>query len=224
VVDLAVRARAGYELFSGLGVLGGWSAAEVLGVVRPRGPSGGDRGALPVPPAPGPVVRNDTLLPGDATLVGGLRVTTALRTAFDLGRRPPLVEAVVAVDALSRVFGFAPREVVPVGYDHLGARGCRQLPAVVALADPRAESPMETRIRLALHADGLVPPVLQHPVRPYVLDLAYRASGSGSSTTAATTSSRSGRPTSDDRRETHTTALARALGGVSWRSSPLLGE
>lgn len=63
-------------------------------------------------------------------------------------RRSALVEAVVAVDALARVTGLEPREL-PVLRDHnLGARGSRQVPRVVALSDPRAESPMETRLRL----------------------------------------------------------------------------
>ena len=55
----------------------------------------------------------------------------------------------------------------------LGGRGTAQLPEVVALSNASAESPMETRIRLALHFAGLPPPVLQHPVGPYRLDMAY---------------------------------------------------
>jgi hypothetical protein len=105
---------------------------------------------------------------------GTVRATCPRRAAFDLGRRPPIVEAVVAVDALSRVGEFAPRELVRFGYDHLGAPGSRLL-ARVALATPLSGSPMETRIRLALHHGGLPPPVLQHPVGPYALDLSYPA-------------------------------------------------
>jgi very-short-patch-repair endonuclease len=45
----------------------------------------------------------------------------------------------------------------------------------VALADRRSDSPMETRIRLALRFGGLPLPELQHPVGPYALDLAYPA-------------------------------------------------
>jgi very-short-patch-repair endonuclease len=55
----------------------------------------------------------------------------------------------------------------------LGGRGSAQLPEVVALANALAESPMETRIRLALHFAGLPQPVLQHPEGPYRLDMAY---------------------------------------------------
>jgi hypothetical protein len=62
---------------------------------------------------------------------------------------------------------------------HLGSRDSRRLPEVVALADPLAESPMETRTRLALVLHGLPPPVSQLPVRGaghcHYLDLGYPA-------------------------------------------------
>lgn len=53
--------------------------------------------------------------------------------------------------------------------------GSAQLPEVVELSDRRADSPMETRIRLALRSAGLPLPHLQHAVGPYLLDLAYPA-------------------------------------------------
>lgn len=59
------------------------------------------------------------------------------------------------------------------GYRRLGARETERLPQVVALSNRLAASPMETRIRFAMHHAGLPPPVLQHPVGPYFLDLAY---------------------------------------------------
>ncbi|HKR51238.1 MAG TPA: hypothetical protein VJT72_16960 [Pseudonocardiaceae bacterium] len=39
---------------------------------------------------------------------GSVGITTALRTAWDLSRWLPMVEAVVALDALARVGRFAP--------------------------------------------------------------------------------------------------------------------
>lgn len=174
-VDLALLARAAFLLVEERGVIGGHAAAELLGascgpldapvevVVPGRGPHH----------RPGLVVRQDRLSLDEITRVDGIAVTTALWTAFDLGRRPPLVEAVVAVDALAHKHGFDPQEIVRVGYRHPNSRGAAQLPAVVKLANPLAESPMETRIRLALIRGGLPCPVLQHPVGPYWLDLAY---------------------------------------------------
>ncbi|MEQ3548940.1 hypothetical protein WIS52_00540 [Pseudonocardia nematodicida] len=43
-----------------------------------------------------------------------------------------------------------------------GARGAQTLCRVVALADPRAESPQETRLRLLLVLDGLPAPHVQY--------------------------------------------------------------
>lgn len=104
---------------------------------------------------------------------GALLVTSPERTAYDLARRTPVVEAVVAVDALAHEHGFDPAAVLAIAREHLGARGSAQLAEVVRLADARADSPMETRIRLALLGGGLPVPVLQLPVGPYLLDMAY---------------------------------------------------
>lgn len=100
-------------------------------------------------------------------------MTTPLRTAYDLARRRSLLDAVIALDALTHRFEFPAHDVVRMGYRHLGARGSARLPQVVALSSPLAESPMETRIRFAMHLAGLPAPTLQHPVGPYALDLPY---------------------------------------------------
>jgi very-short-patch-repair endonuclease len=174
-VTLEVRSRAAHLLLDGRGALGGFSAAELLDascgprdapaeVVVPRGH---------VSPRPGLHVRNDQLAPDEVTEVDGCTVTSAPRTAYDLARRLPLVEAVVAVDALAYAWEIVPADVLVLARRHLGSRGSRQLTDVLALSNGLAESPMETRIRLALHFAGLPPPALQHPVGPYRLDMAY---------------------------------------------------
>lgn len=158
------------------GVPAGWSAAELLGASC--GPEVFPAEVV-VPSRrraqPGLALRHDRLPPHETTEVAGPAVTDHRRTAFDLGRRPPLVAAVVAVDQLSRTGEFDPRELVGYSYDRLGAPGSRLLLRAVRLADARSGSPMETRVRLTLHDAGLPPPVLQHPVGPYALDLAYPA-------------------------------------------------
>jgi hypothetical protein len=204
-VDLALRSQAAHLLVVGRGVLAGYSAAEVLG--SSCGPE--DAPAEVALPAgcllrqPGLRVHRGLLLPDEVTAVGGLGVTTRLRTAYDLARRAPsLVEAVVAVDALavpepprsatprpdpwmeqdpglrSPPGGpFLAADVLRLRNRHLGARDSRRLPEVVSLADPLAESPMETRTRLALVLHGLPPPVSQFEVRAaghsHFLDLGY---------------------------------------------------
>lgn len=170
--------------------LAGWAAAEVhdarcapQGVPVEVAVPGGNRRL------DGVLVHRGLLAPDE--LVAGVRIpapggrrprfvpgrtvtaTTPLRTAFDLARRVPRTEAVIALDALARVGGFAPAAVLDLAGRCPGARGIRRLPGLVALSDPLAGSPMETRVRLALHDGGLPPPTLQHPVGPYRIDLSF---------------------------------------------------
>jgi len=172
------------------GLLAGWSAAEMLGAAC--APDGVSAEVL-VPgrtrrTQDGLVVHRGRVRPDET--VAGVRIpdparrgrfvpgrtvitTSPLRTAFDLVRREDRIEAVIALDALSRVGRFEPRRVLDLVAQHPRARGSSRLPAIVRLSSPLAESPMETRVRLALHDGGLPPPVLQHPVGPYRIDLAY---------------------------------------------------
>lgn len=178
---LELRSRAAYRLVEGRGVLSGWSAAEVLGASC--GPW--DAPAEVTVPGrdqrthPGLRVRRDLLHPGEVTCVGDLRTTTPLRTAFDLGRRGDLVEAVVGVDALAHRFRFNPDLLLNFAVRYPRARGVRNLAEVLTHADRRAMSPMETRLRMLLVLAGLPRPVAQHavqdpPARTAVwLDLAY---------------------------------------------------
>lgn len=176
-ITLAIRARGAHLLIDGRGALGGWSAAELLDascgppdppaeVVVPRGHARSRAGL---------VVRYDTPLPGEVCEHAGVRVTTARRTAFDLARRLPRRDAVIAVDALARVGRFTPGELADLAARHPRARNLDLLPEIVRLARATSGSPQETRIRLAIVNGGLPEPVLQHPVGPYALDLAYPA-------------------------------------------------
>jgi hypothetical protein len=179
--DLALRSRAAYLLVEGRGVLAGYSAAEVMGAscAPPDAPAtvlmltGRQRR-----PSPGLVVRRDLLYPGEITRIGVSLLTAPVRTAFDLARwAPNLTEKVVAVDTLAHQCGFRPQAVQTLRSDHLGARGSRDLLRVLQLVDARSESPMESRIRLALVLGNLPAPAVQHPVtghgRSFRLDLAY---------------------------------------------------
>jgi len=178
-LDLTVRSRAAYRYVADRGgVLAGYSAAQLLGAGC----------ALRWVPAEVLVARDVRRRPDllvrrgsagtDVREVAGCRVTSPMRTAWDLARRLPLVEAVVAVDALARDGCFAPGELLTY---RRGARGCRLLDRVVALADPRAESVMESQLRLNLVLAGLPAPEVQYRVVDgygFViarLDLAYPA-------------------------------------------------
>jgi very-short-patch-repair endonuclease len=165
-LDLATRSRAAYLLVQDRGgVLAGYSAAVALGADC----------APPDAPAEVLVATNTRAHPGlricrgtatgpDVVTVHGMRVTAPLRTAWDLARRLPLVEAVVAVDALAHTGSFAPADLLARRAGAPGARGSRRLAEVVALAEPRAQSPAETRLRLGLLRAGLPPPAVQYRV------------------------------------------------------------
>lgn len=100
----------------------------------------------------------------DVVGFGGVSVTTPVRTAFDLGRRPPRVDAVVAVDALphSRLVRLAVLEAY--AREHTRWPGGPLLREVCALAEPLTESRMETRLRLVIVDGGLPRPVAQHDI------------------------------------------------------------
>lgn len=108
-------------------------------------------------------MHRDRLPDTDVWTAQGCRVTHPLRTAWDLARRLELTEAVVAVDALARRGRFDPSLLLANCTNRPGRRGSRRLGEIVSLADPRAESPMETRLRLRLLLlrYGLPPPAVQ---------------------------------------------------------------
>jgi hypothetical protein len=132
-----------------------------------------------ITPRPGLVVVRSALPPGDVTRWAGIPVTTPGRTAFDLTRRLPLVDGVVAADAMLAARMITKRDVARFAAERPGWPGLPRLRRVLALADQGAESPMETRLRLLLIAGGLPRPTTQYEVRDtdgvFVarLDLAY---------------------------------------------------
>jgi very-short-patch-repair endonuclease len=100
-------------------------------------------------------------------------VTSAARTAFDLGRVTPVVHAIVGVDAVRHVCELDLDDIRAIALWHPAARGARQLPEVLRRSTHLAQSPMESRIRVAIEDAGLPVPVLQHRVGPYFLDMSY---------------------------------------------------
>lgn len=106
---------------------------------------------------PGIVLHNETLHADELLDLRGLPVTTAARTAFDLGRRTGSTLAVIRLDALMRATGVGAEDIASLITRHRGVRGLVQLRKVIALADKGAESPQETRTRLVLTKAGLRP-------------------------------------------------------------------
>jgi very-short-patch-repair endonuclease len=146
--------------------------ASPLDVSVPRGVSFG--------PVAGLRVHQAVLPDEDVRTVRGLRCTVALRTALDIARWEPAIEAVCALDVL------AGRHLVPAASVVTAAEalpvgpGSRRALVAARLVDGRSGSPQESRLRVVLGRAGL-PAVPQFTVRAadgtFVarVDLAYPA-------------------------------------------------
>jgi hypothetical protein len=126
------------------------SPDEPVEVTAPRGVTLTDRGGLLRPLQAAFGIR-------DVVEVGGLAVSSPMRTAFDLARRPDLTEGVVAVDAMTRAGLVVPGDLLRYAAAHRGWRGVRRVPRVVEFSDAGAESPMESRLRMLVVARAGLP-------------------------------------------------------------------
>lgn len=89
--------------------------------------------------------------------VNGIRVTSPIRTALDLGRLRTRDQAMVCMDALARTGSFTQEELLRQLPRFRGMRGVVQLRELALLLDPRAASPPESIIRLRCLDFGLPP-------------------------------------------------------------------
>ncbi|MGJ6126259.1 hypothetical protein QN239_27145 [Mycolicibacterium sp. Y3] len=116
-------------------------------------------------PQPGLVVRREALGEGEIITVRGLRVTSPVRTAFDLGRHLTRDMAVPRLDALMNAKPFAVEDVELLAKVHPGRRWLTRLNSALPLVDGGAESPKETWLRLLFADAGLPTPTTQFVVR-----------------------------------------------------------
>jgi len=123
-----------------------------------------DRG-VPVRARAGVRLRRATLAESEVIVRNGFRTTSALRTVRDLGSGRETVESVVAVETAVRAGIVKLQDLTQHVATHPGEKGIRRLRRATALADPRSESPMETRLRLELIKAGLPPPEVQTELR-----------------------------------------------------------
>ncbi|MEU5939133.1 type IV toxin-antitoxin system AbiEi family antitoxin domain-containing protein [Micromonospora sp. NPDC047548] len=117
------------------------------------------------PADPDLVVHQISVAPADVAEVGGLPVTTPVRTLADVLLRVDRYPAVCALDsALNRqLVTVADLSMIPALL--AGRRGAVAARAHLAEADGRAQSPLETRARLRCVDGGVPPDVLQLEVR-----------------------------------------------------------
>lgn len=119
------------------------------------------------------------LLPRDVETVGGVKVTTPVRTALDLGCGLRRRDALAALDSYMRLRGVERRQLYVELPRYFRRRGVVQLRRLLPLADPRSESPGESWTRMEIVDAGLPVPELQWWVydtngRPlWRLDMAY---------------------------------------------------
>jgi very-short-patch-repair endonuclease len=156
LIAVARRAPAGYA-FSGL------TAAWILGleptliepieITVPR--------EIPIRARVGAKVRRAALSETDVITREGLPTTSPLRTACDLGSRPDLVECVVAVDLALHAGPVTLAQLERHVAANSGAKGIRRLRYAVKWAEPRSESPMESRLRMELVRARLPRPLVQ---------------------------------------------------------------
>jgi very-short-patch-repair endonuclease len=161
----------------------GWSAAWLHGLdaapcdpieVTIPDPSGGGRRA-------GVFVHRAALAAEEIVTRKGFPTTAALRTVIELASRVPLTEGVVAADIFLHARRVRIGDLRDYVAMHRGAKGIARLRRALEFAEPKAESPMETRLRMLLLLAGLPRPEVQAAVhddlgrfvgRP---DLLYRA-------------------------------------------------
>lgn len=86
--------------------------------------------------------------PTDIMEINGLRVTTPIRTAWDLGRDRWPERSLCGLDQMLRLGVFSHQELAAGVERFRGMRWVRVLRVMVPLADGRAESPPETVLRL----------------------------------------------------------------------------
>lgn len=136
------------------------SSADPVEVIVPPGIRFG--------PVAGLIVRSTRLADSDVQRPGGLRCTTPHRACWDIARGMfghDLIESVVFLDAMLRTGTVDPG----VAYRQFTAelprpRGSTRARQAYLLADGRAESPPESRLRVSLVLAGIPKPVPQYEI------------------------------------------------------------
>jgi hypothetical protein len=171
--------------------MAGLPASDDIHVVLP--PAGSAHPGPPSAPiraaAGGPVfargvrLHHVELTPGDVHRVAGIPVTSPVRTATDLLLRTPRYQAVAMLDAGLRQGRFTTALLAGMPSMSRGTPAAAAARRYLAEADGRAQSPLETRVRLRAADGGVAPTDLQYVARDTdgavlaVADLAWPAAG-----------------------------------------------
>jgi hypothetical protein len=115
--------------------------------------------------SPTVTVRQCFVSPTEVMTVDGLRLTTLQRTLADAALDLPRTHALCLLDSALSSGKATADDLVGIGAECAGRPGVRRLRELLPLADGRAQSPLETRIRLLCIDAGMPPDDLQYPVR-----------------------------------------------------------
>jgi very-short-patch-repair endonuclease len=110
---------------------------------------------------PGVRVHPSSLGCDDAVKVNGVWCTPAARTACDVVRLTPPIDGLATLDAALRSTSCTREELMRAAEAQAGLRQVKRLRDLVPCADPRADSPMESRMRWRFIDGGLPAPELQ---------------------------------------------------------------
>jgi very-short-patch-repair endonuclease len=113
----------------------------------------------------GVAVRRCSIPRAETSIRRGVRVTSAVRTIADLACTLPLTDAVALMDTALHGHLVHTRRLSDWARNHAGYRGVRRLRRAIELADPAAESVMESRLRVLLVLAGLPRPRSQVTLR-----------------------------------------------------------
>jgi hypothetical protein len=166
--DHLLKARAAALLMPATAVLGGRTAAALLGAPAP---ASGDPVTVIVPPGVkwdgprGVRVHTAEVMPAEVMADDdGLRCTAPARTAWDVAAREPVATAVGVLDWMVREGRVAPGTLLGLLRERAGAWGSRRVRRAFELVDGRAESPPESWVRVACALGRLPAPVPQYDV------------------------------------------------------------
>jgi uncharacterized protein DUF559 len=106
-------------------------------------------------------LRRATLDDGDVASVREMPTTSLVRTLADLSQQLSLTEAVVIADAALHSRRVRLEQLRTWAGPNNHRHGVRKFRSVINLAEPRAESPMESRLRMLLILAGLPRPAAQ---------------------------------------------------------------
>lgn len=160
-VTAVLRARAGWLWSGRRGVVAGFSAAALHGSKWVDAMTVVDLIHHNRHRQPGIRVHEERIEEDEITVVDGILVTSASRTALDLGCWYPTTAAVAGIDALARETRIKAADVELLAQRYPGRRGIVRAREAIALFDGGSQSPKESWLRVVLTQAGLPPPQTQ---------------------------------------------------------------